>query len=449
MHPHATASNCAGFCCSDFKNFVDEPTVHQNDPLQNPVLEFFTSDRFNVSKAWYKAVLFDACRLASRLVWTDAFVRHVVTVMDGDMYGDSGKSFRRGRRLTSISEVKSEEGNPRGILLYAQKAVTHEMRNRARLIMLDMIRNIDFVIAMPDEKRLPEGAAAVCRQLPDRRAVFRNMSDRQRFKHGIRSQIVLGWRVWWPVVQTLIKSDAPAEPAMPYHRWQLARTILHEFGHALSNARFGPDTHEPFHHSSWCCEGGFDLENALFGGIIQEAPLEEPPIAHYQGTGPSQHEYCIMMDWPSRLIARDCIDGDAYLGLRGEPAFLFDRIHRVPNRFFNEILTESFWKKREKAGAEVLAGPIRPTSMPTWIAEAVPCGIDESNPPGDQIFGLHTPHDESKDGRKTRWRLADINSPSLNDWVRNDLHAINSKRQWRGRKDFDDCFSLEESFLSL
>ncbi|USW58175.1 hypothetical protein Slin15195_G114940 [Septoria linicola] len=484
MSNHIAADDCPGFCCSDFKTLVDEPVLLQDDPLQNLIHGLFARSRFekHISDRGYDDLLRDACQLVSRLMTIDAFVKHVVKTVNGEMYVAAGSiKPRRGRRIHSISEADCGGGYKQDILIYhteTQRVVTDDMRKEARLIMQDMIDAVEFSISWPNDGQIRPSVSASCQRLEEQSLEnYTSQDGRKRYKHGCRSKIILSTRVLFETIEDpKRKIGEPADTRNAARKLFLVTSILHELGHALINMSIGPDNWEPYVCNLWCSEGGFDLENALFGGLIRTQLMEEPSAAYCAsnetGRAPRYTEHFLMTEYPSSLFARIYHERGSQMGMRDNPKYPFDEVRRVPARYFVDIFTESFWTQRELVSEHIRSGPVRPPVMAVWVAEYIfkdeisvgpavqPHGLDSDEQDSDdedfsdggdadEACEAQSGEDKVSDLRPAFFRFADIRKPGLHEGLRYWLHNLNTKRQWRAHRHLYDELEFEDSFMSL
>ncbi|KAF2206481.1 hypothetical protein CERZMDRAFT_103383 [Cercospora zeae-maydis SCOH1-5] len=454
------SEQCSNFCCSDFYNMAEQEVKRPTDPLQNDIHPIFGRDKF-VVPGWIPGLksksadeeyqcLGPSLRLASRLMTTDAFMKHVVTVADGDIYLDAtnSKSVRRGRKVETLSETFTPDGRCRNILIYPrQRRVNDAMRLRARRIMNQLVDFVTFSVGTVEDGAC---CAAAMGPLP------RNVPS--CFFAGRLSVIELQSWARHQFREARRNPHLPERAVLMAH-FMYATFILHEtFGHALMNARFNSRAHEPWFQNRTASEAGYELQNALFGGIVYDQYVQLhhddqrqiPPCRDIHG-----RFVLTMSAWPSSFLSHHYLSRGLPMGHR-VPVGHFDSIVRVPDTFLSDIQSERFWTwRRLFSSSKELEEPLVPRNGPRWIFKY--CG------PRRQLWtncnelpdeGLWVGEGENKysparigPGRGLMVFVGSASSAGNPEWVGKEIKKIAARRSLRERGLRDDHVAMAGRFM--
>ncbi|PPJ50210.1 hypothetical protein CBER1_07210 [Cercospora berteroae] len=430
------SKRCSNFCCSDFYNAVDEEVKAPTDPLQNEPHPIFARQQFTfdhdltedqADDEW--EYLVPTLRLATKLMTTDAFKKHVVGIVDGDIYlaASNARKRRRGRKVQNLPETFTSEWQPKDILIYPkQKRVDNVMRSRAEEIMMQLVDLVSFSV-MDDTEDFSGVAEAVIGPHPDDIPLA--------FSYGCKSHIMLAWG---PTAQ-------PCKNERQLLNAQLANatTLLHEtFGHALVAARVGHRCPEPYLRNCTLSECGHDVISAIFGGIIHNIRIDVSPDwqneLRCRDINDEKHVLSLI-DWPSNNIAHRYISArDATFGSRGQVGH-FDKITRIPESFLSDVHSERWWAERGQKGTqEELEGPLVPRNGPKWILKWVGARVKRFTNCHELRNGTHWFGEQDCEecdpqfGKNSHleWIFVE-NAPNadLPEWVREEIDNISRKRE--------------------
>ncbi|CAK1356457.1 unnamed protein product [Cercospora beticola] len=429
------SKRCSNFCCSEFYNAVEEEVKAPTDPLQNEPHPIFAREQFTFDPDFTEEraddeweFLIPTLRLATKLMTTDAFKKHIVGLVDGDIYhaASNAQKPRRGRKIKCLLQTFTPEWQPKDISIYPkQKHIDDAMRSRAEEIMMQLVNLVSFSV-IDDTEDFSGVTEAVIGPLPDDIPLA--------FSYGCKSHITLAWG---PTAQ-------PCTDERNLLNAQLANatTLLHEtFGHALMAARVGHRCPEPYLRNCTLSECGHDVISAIFGGIIQNIRIDVSPEWQNELRCREIDEdkrVLSLIDWPSNNIAHRYISAeDATFGSRSAVGH-FDKITRIPESFLSDIHSERWWAEREQNCTKAeLEGPLVPRNGPKWIIKWV----------GERVKRFTDCHELRNDntwvgeqGRETcgpqfgedssveSMFVENVPSADLPEWVREEIDKIARKR---------------------
>lgn len=250
---------CKDFRCSEFLSFRGEiePTIVCD--LDNEINPVFVPQNLS-DEAYAKAA--PAFRLALKALLTDAAMKYLPTMADGDMYKATynDKGLCKGDKITwqQVDEIEQQPPvvAPNGersiwfvrILKYPSsthpRSVNDEMRERARVLIANMASMIDTEFTDFDgEDDAPNGRSSAFEgPLP--------AHLHQHFRRGFRSINQINFKM----LQDLEDVSQPE-----YHQLKLAATLVHEFAHAFQKAVNGKRREEVLLQELAHCRGWLRL----------------------------------------------------------------------------------------------------------------------------------------------------------------------------------------------
>ncbi|KAM3415167.1 hypothetical protein BST61_g10289 [Cercospora zeina] len=452
--PH-NGEQCSNFCCSDFYNMAEEEFQVPTDPLQNAIHPIFAFDKFafpgytSESAVEEYKILAPSLRLASKLMTTDAFMKHIVTMVDGDVFFDATNSqfFRRGRKVEKLSETFTPDACDKNILIYPrQRQVNDAMRIRARIIAHQLTHLVSMSVGDAEDSPC---CAATMDPLPGNIPIY--------FSYGHRSLVHL--KSWATHLANFTWPLHRPERELLMAQFTYATVILHEtFGHALVKARFGSRVQEPFFQNCTTSEAGYELQNALFGGIVYDwyVQLHPDDQRRIPPCRKVDEQYILAMAaWPNNYLAHHYLWHHMPMGFRRQVGH-FDSIVRVPEAFLSNIQSERFWTKRQLfSSRKDLEGPVVPLNGPRWIIKY--CGgrrkyatrCDEL-PDEDLWFGEE--YDKFSPPR-IDWEWPSVvfvgsaSSKGHPEWVGKEIEKLAARRTLRQRGLLDDHVAMAGSFV--
>ena len=372
------SSNCKEYCCSAFANLRDDhPLTHYQPDLNNPIHPLFSREKLHLSVEGYAALNL-TLRLASRMLEDDRTVEYVVVTTDGTIHRDHSVDCAPGPECTwaEIDESDLADLAYARLLRYprassdtsttARAWVTDSMRQRSKEILL----NLTEILAGYDwaEQRC-EGKTETNPDDPVSPAALLNFP-----RAGGKAVITFS------TLSTLdfMKYEKQDNLTWLAEQYILARNFVHEIAHLLSQAVNGQRREEVFYKNSVLSEAGFDLENAIFGGIDTWLDLG-------QFTG-----------HPTKLASRAIIQ-EAYPGGRfgrkysaeggntdqRAPLDEYSVVRRIPWRFITAMFTNSFW---EVDVPRMGSGPIQPGKKHSWVVKQVMTGESYVNTEGKRVI---------------------------------------------------------------
>ncbi|KJY01933.1 hypothetical protein TI39_contig270g00003 [Zymoseptoria brevis] len=376
-----TPSPCSNICCEPFFSHQDVPITNPTS-LSNPISALFAESQFQPQSdpkmaahapAFNYAAIEPALRLASRFLTLDSVVKLIVVMADGDLRVEDEHGVFQATTWAEVDASRAAARNP--VDHYSapsrhpkpeHKVVDDTMRRRAEDILTQAIpmMSIDlhtlsgyggFTEAVL-EPALPRSLAAT-------------------YPRGRRSRVHVGADLLALIDHAgkCISASLDPTPEHPFHAptalsftfFRLARTLVHELFHALEMAYNGLSSHhaETFYGSAALSECGFEVENAIFGGIPLPLWICKSESVQYtfcaEAVGREQQtrftDRIVLGPWPSETYFRYYKHNGCLMGVRpnhhGSNADVLDRID---TRWVEQLLSESFWEAGVGPGPLVL-----------------------------------------------------------------------------------------------
>lgn len=365
--------DCPQYCCSDFANLADDRLVdHPKPDLSNEIHPLFSYDKFpGVSEEGYR-MLELTLRLASKILEDDRMVEYVVTNTDGSLHLDHDVGSKPGKEYNfaeiDAQEIKSEGGLPTTRLLRyprtatktvtgvstAQVWVTDNMRQRSKETLLhltEILERID-VVEMFGEGRT------------DSTDTVLSDSAKRYFPRALSAKITFAQST----VGAFMQYENPHDPLALAEQYILARSFVHELAHVLLKAVNGERLEEVYYKDSVIAEAGFDLENALFGGVAAMHQMGEYTEHPKDLTG----QAVVQELYPSGRLTKQYAGNDASVGQRAQLDD-FCVMQRIPWSFMANMFTERFWKEDVP---RMGSAPIQPSKKYRWVVKLVMPGED-------------------------------------------------------------------------
>lgn len=381
-HPH----DCPHYCCSDFANFADDRHhAHILPDLTNEIHPLLSHAKFpDLSNEGYLALGL-ALKLASRMLEDDRTVEWVVTMADGSIHADHDTGSEPGPECT-FAEIDSKELIPGDVhwtetrlLRYPRSTpnelsigvstakvwVTANMRQRSKQILHDLAELLEEYKIVGEQ--LSEGRT-------DFTETVLSPAERKNFPRACKAKITFSTQMVW----SFLKHERSDDPMALAEQYMLARNFVHELAHLLSQAVNGSRREEVFYKNSELAEAGFDLENALFGGIVTQLDLGDF-LDH-----PERLAGQVLLEemYPSgRLSQKYSVNGFT----AGQRASLddFSVVRRVPWSFMTSMFTDRFW---DEDVPRMGSGPIQSAKkQPSWVIKQVLPGESYVTSKGDQL----------------------------------------------------------------
>lgn len=377
--------DCPQYCCSDFANFKDDRLgTHSWPHLTNAILPLLCHDKFPKLDSKQYELLDLTLRLASRLLEDDRTVHYVVTMTDGSIHIDHGLDSEPGPERTFAEIDASEQyitGHPTTRLLrYPRKNampsnihsgasvwVTDSMRQRSKEILRSLTGIFDrFEIV---EKMYGEG----------RTDTIDDPVPATASSHFPRARKAM---ITFPdtMVSAFLRYPNPHDPRRLAEQYILARSFVHELTHVLNQAANGERLEEVYYKNSIYVEAGYDLENALFGGIACMHDLGMFVGHPKEMTGPT----VLQELYPSGRLGKQYGDNGAPVGQRA-PLDDFSVMQRVPWNFITSMFTDRFW---DEDVPRMGSGPIQPSkrsNRPSWVVKLLSPGDSYVNMDGENV----------------------------------------------------------------
>lgn len=351
MPRHADVSDelCDKICCSDFLNLPPPPDASTwTFKLTNSVHTLFTQSKFHrfdgetlepLDQATYDKLI-PALKLATCMLSADSAVHYVCTMHDGTLHKEiSPNSESTALEWSEIDAVEApfdgldEKSLPQAKLTRRPlKTVSsaESMRDRSAQLLeqLDgVLASIMFVDQSQPGKTVHFG--------PNNRRYGR-LDDvaRKNFPRAMATHIKLSTSA------TKIDEEVLSSRSL----YVIARLIVHELGHVMNKAFNGYRKEEVFYQNSCTNESGFELENALFGGICEEYDLQNylPDLF----TSPTP---CLISEtWPSPRVF-EWYAGKPYDFSRRRDCGQYVNVVRLTPTFLAALCDDFYWALRARA----------------------------------------------------------------------------------------------------
>ncbi|KAF2167796.1 hypothetical protein M409DRAFT_53760 [Zasmidium cellare ATCC 36951] len=358
MEPGTESCPCLKYCCSAFHTYQDVELAKASD-LTNDIIPLFARDRYR-SKIDY-SVLEPSLRLASQLLSSGGAASWLVTMVDGDIHFVRGTA--KGARV-QWSEIDSMRDSV-GIAIFPQLArhlkegyfqdvektgerAAHILQNLSNMI------DIDFANLPPDVRgysKAVEGPLG-----PDLMT---------HWPRGVRSQVFVAAEKYFELFKLTTRQKEGLLSNKELERLLLtqfsyAMTLVHEVGHSVHCAAEG-SVHrgEPFFGDCALAEGGYDLEAAIFGGLLDgnitmttRHYAKDSGLCRQAKERVRQGQYVknalTLTKWPSGIYQHSYHAGHSIMGSRKDLS-LVDEVARVPLSFIGDLFSMRYWEIQKSA----------------------------------------------------------------------------------------------------
>lgn len=361
-------SDCPQYCCSDFANLPDDRLAdHPKPDISNEIHPLFSFTKFpTLSEEGYK-MLDLTLRLASKMLEDDRAVEYVIVNTDGSIHMDHDVGAKQGREYT-FAEVDAQETNSENrlpttrLLRYSRGSfgwtsnqptahvwVTDSMRQRSKEILLNLVEileRFDFIEMIGDGRTDTTDEAL-------------SAEAKQNFPRARSAKITFALST----VGAFIHYEDPHDPIALAEQYILARSFIHELAHVLTQAVNGERQEEVYYKDSVVAEAGFDLENALFGGVAAMHQLWEYTEHPKNLTGLA----VVQELYPSGRLSNMYTEKGVDVGSRA-PLDDYCVVQRIPWFFMTSTFTEKFWKEDVP---RMGSGPIQPDKKHEWAVKLV------------------------------------------------------------------------------
>ncbi|KAF2769676.1 hypothetical protein EJ03DRAFT_91798 [Teratosphaeria nubilosa] len=470
------ATKCLEYCCSDFLNMYEPPIMAVKADLTNYPLPLFGADhvKFLVPGRTYDEAFAMSARLASNLLLTDNAVPYINTTVCGELRLDSrgapGKVVQPRELVpTGVNDDGSEQQLYRPAARYPKKGlegVNNVTRQHARGILEQLHHVVEVQVLGPadessvdwDEDPIPASGFVERVQGP--------LTEKcaNMFPRGCLSRTTIVFPLFVvPELQANVQEYQWAKRCKPddwlqsiersaerlLHEYvRVAQTMVHEAGHVLHNAGIGNVLQETFYEHSPLNEAGFEMENAIFGGVLvtpEPAAELEPrgcdyvtsanPASQKRTRATAEGPMCFhLKEWPSTSIWKSYKHDRHSISLReGVKPPPFDRIYRIPNGFVGLLVSQWFWEEVvPRFGLRVL----QPAKTTGWLFQSDENGDVKSALNGGRL-PLRTPKIISAEVRELREgflaNLKPVVKPPSKEFLATTRgQLVWDGRQWRG-----------------
>jgi len=367
--------------------------LHDSANLTNQILPIFSRKRFS---GFDYELLDQPLRLASMMLDSDALVPYINITAYGDLQfaGDENTGEFVATPPELWETLKNDQGESYNARWYCartpkpgQDEVNYLTRLRAKLTISQLANMVDFALSTEQEQNY--GAIAEPLEGP------LNEDLAHAFPWGCRTRIELNparldllkklTRLSNP--RTWLNSKTQIEHVMEelvLTRFEIATTLLHELGHALTNAAMGHCSIEPFYMDAQFCEAGHELENQLFGGKIVREQYFKSDIMLHRNKRRGCCRGAVMppntrkpKPWLGLMELPSCSIQKQYAGYalstRGEVPDL-DVIWRVPIALLESYFTDKFWLETVRQEG---AAALKPLRCNGWLFRSDEIGVME------------------------------------------------------------------------
>ncbi|GAB7360648.1 hypothetical protein MBLNU230_g0528t1 [Neophaeotheca triangularis] len=351
-----------------FYDFLEDLSGMSTDELDEdfPILPVF-SEKVWPNKSYFQ-VAEKACRLASQLLCTVGAFTVIHTILDRYPYNDAAHpTFTRnvlsGDEASGIVDIlypHPEYANPSTARPRPQQwtsilATLAELSNHLTISFRPAETETDALYHQLTSGETHRNREPITINPPQ------NLPPYPLPGHG--SHIALASRLHTPLL-ALQKQQLPVDPAAQLHHiWNLATTLLHEFGHALvMAARRNLDSqYEPFLGDSevWA-ETGYALEKAVVGGVVSTMSAPDDKI-RYVTNSPDGKDKVAVESLRGKIVVlvplpdaelihwyeaneRGCPLREEYV--RPE----WDGVMRLPVAVLGRMMRKGFWKGMPELG---------------------------------------------------------------------------------------------------
>lgn len=392
------------FADSEFARFLDPPTATVTPNLSNTIHPLFQRTMFtSLSDAEY-ALLQNPLKLATRMLYDDRATKFILGMAEGSLHylfpnGVIGPAISPLPPLQNFRLLRRSRP-PIGPLIPGSQ-VTLLMKLQAQIILQNLVSTLDRIEVVGIGANGNKTSFSTTPTDASGRAFFLATAS---YKSMIKLEY---YRVW---DFSFEQNNSVAQLACHHH---LARTLVHEISHVLSVAAHGArgmSSSDVFLDGDLLNEAGFNLERALFGGIISEYDLADYlPNQSATAWGPFLNEYPTQRYIDLYKAANLTID-------QLRPFDKFFTMSRISWAFLASMFTEEFWIR----DAPVMDfGPIQPSTMRSWVWQVAKQGEVVMDPSGSNVLVF-------ANGRKP----CHMNDPRISTSVKEKLNAIATYEGW-------------------
>ncbi|CAK4030469.1 Hypothetical predicted protein [Lecanosticta acicola] len=245
--------------------FNDVKLTHQPN-LTNETITLLAPENFPSHTDY--SIVRPSCQLASQLL--QSAPRFLVTMTEGDLHL-SKESDSKGRKVNwaELDAMRDKDGRPylpnfaRYPTPQHDRAEESFFTKRASWI----LDHLSGMLVFETHQPLPSGVRGMTQRLPGPL----EPALAKAFPRGVRSRIAVSRKLYDELSDRTKAAQVRNRPSrsLLILQFQLAKLLLHELGHALSNAVQGNTSYgESFHRDCDLAEMGYALENAVFGGVL-------------------------------------------------------------------------------------------------------------------------------------------------------------------------------------
>lgn len=211
------------------------------------------------------------------------------------------------------------------------------------------LADLSSMVVFETHQPLPHGVRGMTQQLPGPL----NPSQAAAFARGVRSRIAMSSSLYQTLCNLTVAAQDKPRPSQSLLilQFQLSKLLLHELGHAISNAVQGNTCYgELFHEDSDLAEMGYALENAVFGGVLDMNTTLCAANYNSCSNAPQSTNVCkgnfALHAWPDGKTQYyyERLGNKLFRSRRELPPVT--KVQRVELQFLAQLFSHEFWASR-------------------------------------------------------------------------------------------------------
>lgn len=326
--------------------------------LSNNIHPLFARNKFvGLTNAEYDQLEMPL-KLASRMLGNERVARLVVTMTEGDLCrilpdGSTTQSKRNPQTLATVPLTTLSMDSLQSTPLVRQRRRTmafSDMKTRSDEILLQLAGMLDRI--QVDHSSDPSDYTEATTNAPQT-SVLQNFPAAK----GCMALMNLRRSTVWT-----FRNYTEHSLLRLVYQFELAKTIVHEMAHVLTIAIHGPRHDEVWYDTACCNEIGFEIELALFGGII-----DMMDIGQFRGNNapPTPVQVLVREQYPAQRFIQMYANSTTSPKISNRCAIdKYSVVDRIPFQFVASMFEERFWiEEVPRMGT----GPIQPTELYSWV----------------------------------------------------------------------------------